>query len=216
MVIADNLHKLKSKIPNHVTLVAVSKTKRNDLIMNAYDAGHRVFGENKIQEMLAKYNSLPKDIKWHMIGHLQRNKVKYIAPFVSLIHGVDSIKLINEINKHGIKNSRVIKCLLQVNISKEVSKFGISLNKIDELYDYSLSLENISIKGLMGMASYTNDKSIINSEFNSIGLKFNDINKIDPNFNILSIGMSGDYEVAINNGSNMVRIGSKIFGERKI
>lgn len=216
MIIADNLYELKSQIPNHVTLVAVSKTKPNSLIMNAYDAGHRVFGENKIQEMLAKYNSLPKDIKWHMIGHLQRNKVKYIAPFVSLIHGVDSIKLMNEINKHGIKNNRVIKCLLQVNISKEVSKFGISLNKIEELLNYSLNLQNISIKGLMGMASYTNDKSLINSEFNSIKVKFNELNKINSNFNILSIGMSGDYKVAINNGSNMIRIGSKIFGERKI
>ena len=127
-----------------------------------------------------------------------------------------SIKLMNEINKHGIKNNRVIKCLLQVNISKEVSKFGISLNKIEELLNYSLNLQNISIKGLMGMASYTNDKSLINSEFNSIKVKFNELNKINSNFNILSIGMSGDYKVAINNGSNMIRIGSKIFGERKI
>ena len=216
MNIKENLLQLKSKIPKSLTLVAVSKTKTNDHIMQAYNAGQRIFGENKIQEMVLKYESLPKDIKWHMIGHVQRNKIKYIAPFVELIHGVDSSKLLNEINKHALKNNRIIKCLIQVNISNEQTKFGVSLDKINELYEYSTNLTNTSIIGLMGMASFTNDKSIIISEFKSLKYQFDNFNKVDSNFNTLSIGMSNDYEIGIDCGSSMIRIGSTIFGERNI
>tara|TARA_B100001057_G_scaffold501276_1_gene623058 strand:+ start:8651 stop:9301 length:651 start_codon:yes stop_codon:yes gene_type:complete len=216
MNIKENLLQLKSKIPKSLTLVAVSKTKTNDHIMQAYNAGQRIFGENKIQEMVLKYESLPKDIKWHMIGHVQRNKIKYIAPFVELIHGVDTIKLLNEINKHALKNNRIIKCLIQVNISNEQTKFGVSLDKINELYEYSTNLTNTSIIGLMGMASFTNDKSIIISEFKSLKYQFDNFNKVDSNFNTLSIGMSNDYEIGIDCGSSMIRIGSTIFGERNI
>ena len=216
MNIKENLLQLKSKIPKSLTLVAVSKTKTNDHIMQAYNAGQRIFGENKIQEMVLKYESLPKDIKWHMIGHVQRNKIKYIAPFVELIHGVDTIKLLNEINKHALKNNRIIKCLIQVNISNEQTKFGVSLDKINELYEYSTNLTNTSIIGLMGMASFTNDKSIIISEFKSLKYQFDKFNKVDSNFNTLSIGMSNDYEIGIDCGSSMIRIGSTIFGERNI
>ena len=214
MNIKNNLSNLKSQVSKSITIVAVSKTKAIELIMEAYESGHRVFGENKIQEMVSKHESLPKDIKWHMIGHLQRNKVKYIAPFISLIHGVDSIKLLNEINKHAIKNNRVIECLIQVNISNEVSKYGVSISQIAELYNYSLGLQNILIKGFMGMASFTNNVSKINNEFGSLKDQFERYTKINSNFNILSIGMSGDYKIAIKNGSTMIRIGSKIFGER--
>ena len=216
MNIKENLLQLKSKIPKSLTLVAVSKTKTNDHIMQAYNAGQRIFGENKIQEMVLKYESLPKDIKWHMIGHVQRNKIKYIAPFVELIHGVDSSKLLNEINKHALKNNRIIKCLIQVNISNEQTKFGVSLDKINELYEYSTNLTNTSIIGLMGMASFTNDKSIIISEFKSLKYQFDNFNKVDSSFNTLSIGMSNDYEIGIDCGSSMIRIGSTIFGERNI
>ena len=216
MNIEYNLNNLKSKVSKSVTIVAVSKTKANNLIMKAYETGHRVFGENKIQEMISKYESLPKDIKWHMIGHLQRNKVKYIAPFISLIHGVDSIKLLNEINKHAIKHNRVIECLIQVNISNEATKYGVSINEIDELYNHSLTLQNVLIKGFMAMASFTNDESKINIEFKSIKVQFDRYTKINSNFNVLSIGMSGDYKIALKNGSTMVRIGSKIFGERMV
>ena len=216
MNIKENLLQLKSKIPKSLTLVAVSKTKTNDHIMQAYNAGQRIFGENKIQEMVLKYESLPKDIKWHMIGHVQRNKIKYIAPFVELIHGVDTIKLLNEINKHALKNNRIIKCLIQVNISNEQTKFGVSLDKINELYEYSTNLTNTSIIGLMGMASFTNDKSIIISEFKSLKYQFDNFNKVDSNFNTLSIGMSNVYEIGIDCGSSMIRIGSTIFGERNI
>ena len=214
MNIEDNISNLRLEVSKSVTIVAVSKTKANNLIMKAYDGGQRVFGENKIQEMVSKYESLPKDIKWHMIGHLQRNKVKYIAPFISLIHGVDSVKLLNEINKHAIKNNRVIECLIQVNISNEVSKHGVSINEIDELYNHALGLQNILIKGFMAMASFTNNESKINTEFRSIKVQFERYNKINSNINILSIGMSEDYKIAIKNGSTMIRIGSKIFGKR--
>ena len=214
MNIRDNISNLRLQVSKSVTIVAVSKTKTNNLIMKAYDGGQRVFGENKIQEMVSKYESLPKDIKWHMIGHLQRNKVKYIAPFISLIHGVDSVKLLNEINKHATNNNRVIECLIQVNISNEVSKHGVSINEIDELYNHSLGLQNILIKGFMAMASFTNNESKINTEFRSIKVQFERYNKINSNINILSIGMSEDYKIAIKNGSTMIRIGSKIFGKR--
>tara|TARA_B100000780_G_scaffold84725_1_gene58036 strand:+ start:1113 stop:1760 length:648 start_codon:yes stop_codon:yes gene_type:complete len=214
MKIKENLNFIKSEIPNSVVLVAVSKTKSNDLIMEAYNTGHRIFGENKIQEMVVKSETLPKDIEWHMIGHVQRNKVKYMAPFVSLIHGVDSLKLLIEINKQAKNNNRVINCLLQVHIAKEENKFGLDNIELDLVIKKSYSLENILIKGLMGMATFTKNDKLIDSEFKSLKTKFDTYKLNNNNFNILSIGMSGDYKNAINNGSTMIRVGSKIFGAR--
>ena len=214
MKIKENLNFIKSEIPNSVVLVAVSKTKSNDLIMEAYNTGHRIFGENKIQEMVVKWETLPKDIEWHMIGHVQRNKVKYMAPFDSLIHGVDSIKILIEINKQAKKNNRVINCLLQVHIAKEENKFGFDNIELDLIIKKSFSLENILIKGLMGMATFTKNDKLINSEFKSLKSKFDTYKLNNNNFNVLSIGMSGDYKNAINNGSTMIRVGSKIFGAR--
>ena len=214
MKIKENLNFIKSEIPNSVVLVAVSKTKSNDLIMEAYNTGHRIFGENKIQEMVVKSETLPKDIEWHMIGHVQRNKVKYMAPFVSLIHGVDSLKLLIEINKQAKNNNRVINCLLQVHIAKEENKFGLDNIELDLVIKKSYSLENILIKGLMGMATFTKNDKLIDSEFKSLKSKFDTYKLNNNNFNILSIGMSGDYKNAINNGSTMIRVGSKIFGAR--
>lgn len=214
MTIKNNLNNLKSEIPSSVVLVAVSKTKPNNMIMDAYDSGHRIFGENRIQEMITKYESLPKDIEWHMIGHLQRNKVKYIAPFVSLIHGVDSIKLLIEINKQAKQINRVIKCLLQIHIAKEETKYGIKYSELESVLNYSESLEYINLVGLMGMATFTKDEQVINLEFKNLKKKY-DFYKSKYNFSVLSIGMSGDYQNAINFGSTMIRVGSKIFGERK-
>ena len=214
MKIKENLNFIKSEIPNSVVLVAVSKTKSNDLIMEAYNTGHRIFGENKIQEMVVKSETLPKDIEWHMIGHVQRNKVKYMAPFVSLIHGVDSLKLLIEINKQAKNNNRVINCLLQVHIAKEENKFGLDNIELDIVIKKSYLLENILIKGLMGMATFTKNDKLIDSEFKSLKTKFDTYKLNNNNFNILSIGMSGDYKNAINNGSTMIRVGSKIFGAR--
>ena len=214
MKIKENLNFIKSEIPNSVVLVAVSKTKSNDLIMEAYNTGHRIFGENKIQEMVVKSETLPKDIEWHMIGHVQRNKVKYMAPFVSLIHGVDSLKLLIEINKQAKNNNRVINCLLQVHIAKEENKFGLDNIELDLVIKKSYSLENILIKGLMGMATFTKNDKLINSEFKYLKSKFDTYKLNNNNFNVLSIGMSGDYKNAINNGSTMIRVGSKIFGAR--
>jgi len=214
MKIKENLNFIKSEIPNSVVLVAVSKTKSNDLIMEAYNTGHRIFGENKIQEMVVKSETLPKDIEWHMIGHVQRNKVKYMAPFVSLIHGVDSLKLLIEINKQAKNNNRVINCLLQVHIAKEENKFGLDNIELDLVIKKSYSLENILIKGLMGMATFTKNDKLIDSEFKSLKTKFDTYKLNNNNFNVLSIGMSGDYKNAINNGSTMIRVGSKIFGAR--
>ena len=214
MKIKENLNFIKSEIPNSVVLVAVSKTKSNDLIMEAYNTGHRIFGENKIQEMVVKSETLPKDIEWHMIGHVQRNKVKYMAPFVSLIHGVDSLKLLIEINKQAKNNNRVINCLLQVHIAKEENKFGLDNIELDLVIKKSYLLENILIKGLMGMATFTKNDKLIDSEFKSLKTKFDTYKLNNNNFNILSIGMSGDYKNAINNGSTMIRVGSKIFGAR--
>ena len=214
MKIKENLNFIKSEIPNSVVLVAVSKTKSNDLIMEAYNTGHRIFGENKIQEMVVKSETLPKDIEWHMIGHVQRNKVKYMAPFVSLIHGVDSLKLLIEINKQAKNNNRVINCLLQVHIAKEENKFGLDNIELDLVIKKSYLLENILIKGLMGMATFTKNDKLIDSEFKSLKTKFDTYKLNNNNFNVLSIGMSGDYKNAINNGSTMVRVGSKIFGAR--
>jgi len=214
MRIKENINLICSDIPKSVVLVAISKTKPNKLIMKAYNSGHRIFGENKIQEMVGKWESLPKDIEWHMVGHVQRNKVKYMAPFVSLIHGVDSLRLLIEINKQEKKNNRIIDCLLQFHIAKEETKHGFDDVEFDLAFNKSKTLENISIKGLMGMATFTKNHSLIDSEFKVLKSKFDIYKTKNDKFNILSMGMSGDYKTAINNGSTMIRVGSKIFGER--
>ncbi|WP_142786414.1 YggS family pyridoxal phosphate-dependent enzyme [Changchengzhania lutea] len=219
MSIKENLQNIKSKLPEHVTLVAVSKTKPVSDLMEAYNAGQRVFGENKIQEMVDKYEDMPKDIQWHMIGHVQRNKVKYMAPFVSLIHGVDNFKLLKEINKGAIKNNRVIDCLLQIKIASEDSKFGMSPEDASRLLqseNYS-ELTNIKVVGLMGMATFTDNTDQITKEFNELKSTFEELQKLDTTnckLETISMGMSGDYMLAIDCGSNMVRIGSSIFGDR--
>lgn len=214
--IKENLQKVKATIPENVTLVAVSKTKPIADLKEAYDAGQRIFGENKIQEMVTKFDALPKDIKWHMIGHLQRNKVKYMAHFVDLIHGVDSFKTLKEINKQAKKHDRVINCLLQARIAKEDTKFGLSFLDIDEIIsseEFS-ELQNIKIVGFMGMATFTNNQKQLQEEFTSLAAFFKKNQEKDPKLTTLSMGMSGDYPLAIANGSNMVRIGSAIFGVR--
>ncbi|CAA0151852.1 YggS family pyridoxal phosphate-dependent enzyme [Tenacibaculum maritimum] len=214
--ISKNLHHIKSQLPKEVTLVAVSKTKPIADIQEAYNAGQRIFGENKIQEMVVKYDALPKDIQWHMIGHLQKNKVKYMAHFVDLIHGVDSFKTLKEINKQAEKHHRVIKCLLQARIAQEATKFGLSFNDIATLIssDEILALKNIKIVGFMGMATFTEDTTQIKNEFSSLKTLFDQLKLQHTTLKTLSIGMSGDYKIAIENGSNMVRIGSAIFGHR--
>ena len=214
--IKENLQKIKSSLPEHVTLVAVSKTKPVSDLQEAYNAGQRIFGENKIQEMVTKYDELPKDIQWHMIGHLQRNKVKYMAHFVHLIHGVDSFKTLQEIDKQAKKHNRVINCLLQARIAKEDTKFGLPFNEIEEILasDELKELKNIKIVGLMGMATFTENQEQLQDEFSSLASFFNKNQESYPNLTTLSMGMSGDYELAIENGSNMVRIGSSIFGVR--
>tara|TARA_R110001583_G_scaffold58714_8_gene174856 strand:- start:5782 stop:6450 length:669 start_codon:yes stop_codon:yes gene_type:complete len=219
MSIINNLNTIKNSIPENVCLVAVSKTKPTSAIKEAYDAGQKVFGENKIQEMASKYEELPKDIQWHMIGHLQSNKVKYMAHFVHLIHGVDSFKTLIEINKQAIKNNRIINCLLQLKIAKEETKFGFPFNEVQNLLvsDELKKLENINITGLMGMASFTEDEAIIKYEFKTLKKYFDLLkkqNSININLSILSMGMSGDYKIAIEEGSTMIRVGSAIFGTR--
>ena len=215
-MIAENIHKIVSNIPKNVKLIAISKTKSNNDIMKAYESGQRLFGENKIQEMSSKFEDLPKDIKWHMVGHVQSNKIKYMAPYVDLIHGIDSLKSIKIINKEGVKNNRVINCLLQLKISKEESKFGLDEKQLKEIIfstDYK-EMNNIKIKGIMAMASNTKNESTIKKEFVFAKKVFNEINSLDNNFDILSMGMSNDYQIAIECGSNMIRLGSLIFGER--
>ena len=214
MNIADNTKKIRASIPESVELVAVSKTKSNEEIMEAYDIGHRVFGENKVQDMTAKNESLPKDIQWHMIGHVQTNKVKYMAPYVDLIHGVDSFKLLKEVNKQAAKNERTISCLLQIHIAEEATKFGLSPEECKEVIIQAEALENITIKGLMGMATFTDNVSQIEREFKTLKELYEYLKSDNKDFDILSMGMSGDYEIAIKEGSNMIRVGSKIFGER--
>ncbi len=216
MDIANNLKEIKSKLNKEITLVAVSKTKPVSDLLEAYNAGQRIFGENKIQEMVAKHDEMPKDIEWHMIGHIQRNKVKYMAPFVSLIHAVDSLRLLTEINKQALKNNRVINCLLQIKIATEESKFGLTEDEIFKLLsseEYK-SFKNINIVGLMGMATFTDNQDQLNSEFASLKSVFDSINKMNHKIEILSMGMSGDYPIAVKNGSNMIRVGSSIFGMR--
>ena len=220
MSIAENLRKIKSELPDHVTLVAVSKTKPASDIQEAYDSGQRDFGENRAQEMQEKANNLPKDIRWHMIGHLQRNKVKYIVDSVHLVHGVDSYKLLREINKEGKKVDRIIPCLLQFHIAKESSKFGLDLSEAEAMLqdDDFQSLDNIKIRGVMGMATFTNEMEHVRSEFNSLKEIFDQLKAKffadSGEFKTISMGMSGDYGVAIGEGSNMVRVGSAIFGAR--
>ena len=215
-MVNKNILRIISDIPKNVRLVAISKTKSAEEIMMAYETGQRVFGENKIQEMSEKYEDLPKDIKWHMVGHVQSNKIKYMAPYVDLIHGIDSLKSIKILNKEGAKNNRILNCLLQLKISKEESKFGLGEKQFKEIIysDEYKEMKNVKIKGLMAMASNTNEKSIIRSEFVHAKKIFDEINNGDKSFEILSMGMSNDYKIAIECGSNMIRLGSLIFGER--
>ena len=219
MSITQNLLEIKSSVPENVTLVAVSKTKPVSDLMEAYEAGQRIFGENKIQEMVDKWEQMPKDIQWHMIGHVQTNKVKFMAPFVSLIHGVDSLKLLEEINKQALKNNRIIDCLLQIHIAEEETKFGLSESELNNVVQSETfkNLENIRIVGLMGMATFTENQQQIKKEFTHLKAIFDKTNQLPTsNFKLqtLSMGMSGDYKLAIECGSTMVRIGSSIFGGR--
>ncbi len=219
MTITNNLKTIFSEIPEHVTLVAVSKTKPISDLMEAYNAGHRVFGENKIQEMAEKFEAMPKDIQWHMIGHVQTNKVKYMAPFVSLIHSVDSIKLLKEIDKQAKKYERTINCLIQIKIAEEDSKFGLSTNDAKALITSPEvnKLSNINIVGLMGMATFTDDEVQLKTEFNKLKNAFDSFKHLQTNnsdLKIISMGMSSDYNIAIACGSTMIRVGSNIFGER--
>jgi hypothetical protein len=213
-MIKERLEILYNELTEDINIVAVSKTKTIDDIMNAYNCGQRLFGENRVQELTDKYNKLPKDIKWNMVGHLQSNKVKYIASFVDLIHSLDSIKLAKEINKQADKNNRIINCLIQLKISKDESKYGISINDFDEFYKHIKNLNFINVIGLMGMASLTNDENLIKNEFKSISSLYNQLKLVNKNFRYLSIGMSNDYKLAVHEGGNMIRIGSRIFGER--
>ncbi|KIX22313.1 alanine racemase [Flavobacterium sp. 316] len=221
MSIAINLNDIKSSLPEQVTLVAVSKTKPISDLKEAYEAGQRIFGENKIQEMTDKYEEMPKDIEWHMIGHVQTNKVKYMAPYVSLIHGIDSFKLLKEINKQALKNNRIIDCLLQIHIAEEETKFGLDKKELEEILSSEefKNFKNIKIVGLMGMATFTENQNQIKKEFLHLKSIFNTLqNQFETSnlkLKILSMGMSGDYQLAISCGSTMVRIGSSIFGHRK-
>lgn len=219
MSIKQNLLKLKAELPQDVILVAVSKTKPLNDLMEAYNAGQRIFGENKIQEMVDKHETMPKDIQWHMIGHVQRNKVKYMASFVNLIHGVDNFKLLKEIDKQAKKHDRVIECLLQIKIASEDSKFGMSPKMAFDIINSEefLDLKNIKITGLMGMATFTDNQAQVNNEFKLLKSTFENLKSLNQencDLHIVSMGMSGDYKQAINCGSNMVRIGSSIFGLR--
>ena len=212
-MIVANLKQLKEDVPATVTVVAVSKTKPADAIREAYEAGHVDFGENKVQELCLKHETLPQDIRWHMIGHLQRNKVKYIAPFVHLIHGVDSERLLNEINKQGAKNDRIIDVLLQIHIAEESTKFGFSYEEAEAVLSKAKELENVRITGLMGMASYTDNTAQLTAEFSGLQDFYNRLQPTN-NWTTLSMGMSNDYKLAVDLGSNMIRVGSLIFGSR--
>jgi len=220
MILRKNIEYIQKELSgSEVTLVAVSKTKPIELLQEAYDLGIRDFGENKVQELVEKQQVLPTDIRWHMIGHLQRNKVKYIAPFVHLIHSVDSLRLLREINKQAVKNNRVISCLLQVHIAREESKFGLSMDEINEQFIHDVSeLTNVEVTGLMGMATFSDDEALVRSEFKSLKNLFDNLaqKELPSNLrmNTLSIGMSGDFRLAIKEGSTMIRVGSSIFGAR--
>jgi len=219
MSIQDNLLKIKSQLPENVTLVAVSKTKPVEDLMEAYHAGQRIFGENKIQEMTEKWQQMPKDIEWHMIGHVQSNKVKYMVPYVKLIHGVDSLKLLKEVNRQAIRWRKSINCLLQIHIAEEETKFGLDEKELEELLnsDEFKEMKNINVIGLMGMATFTDNEEQIKKEFQYLKTIFDKVSKLKTDncqLNTLSMGMSGDYQLAIECGSTMVRIGSTIFGNR--
>lgn len=214
MNIKKRISETINSIPKHIDLVAISKTKSSEEIIQAYDVGQRIFGENKVQEMTEKQRVLPSDIHWHMVGHLQRNKVKYIASYVSLIHSVDSMKLIIEIDKQALRNERIIPCLLQIKIAKETSKFGLSQDDASKLLENSIKYRNVKIYGLMGMASLTKDELQIDNEFKKLKIFFDQLKSRFNHLKILSMGMSSDYKIAIKNGSNMIRIGSQIFGPR--
>jgi pyridoxal phosphate enzyme (YggS family) len=223
MSIADNIKSLKKETDNsHVILLAVSKTKPNEDIQQAYDAGQRIFGENQVQELVDKYEQLPKDIQWHLIGHLQSNKVKYVAPFISMIQSVDSLKLLQEINKHALKHERIIDCLLQIYIADEETKFGLGFDEAIELLrsDEFAELKNIRIRGLMGIATNTDSEKQIGDEYYELDTFFKGIKQSffrkDKSFDTLSMGMSSDYKIAIEKGSTMIRLGSTIFGSRVV
>ncbi len=214
--IQKNLKSIKKEVGDNVLVVAVSKTKSIDCIKKAYETGHRDFGENKIQEMTSKFNDLPKDINWHMIGHIQTNKVKYLAPYVSLIHSLDSLKLAKEINKQAIKNNKIIECLIQYRISNEETKFGLNENEVMDIIKLQDNFGGLRITGLMGMASFVDDQNVIDKEFKKLKNLFDKIKLSNKKFKIISMGMTLDYSLAIQNGSNMIRIGSKIFGKRDV
>lgn len=220
MSIAENLAKVKRDIPENVKLVAVSKTKPNNDILEAYATGHKIFGENKAQELVGKYESLPKDIEWHFIGHLQSNKVKYIAPFIDLMHGIDSLKILKVINKEAKKNERVIKCLLQFHIAEEETKFGLSVDEAKDILESEAyaNMQHIKITGVMGMATFTDEEAKIRKEFRNLKTIFETLKSsyfsTENNFCEISMGMSDDYQIAMGEGSTIVRVGSKIFGAR--
>lgn len=215
-MIADSLRAIRSSLPDDVVLVAVSKTKPVEMLMQAYDAGQRVFGENKVQEMADKAAQMPKDVEWHMIGHVQTNKVKYMAPFVSLIHGVDSMKVLAEVDKQAAKNNRIQDVLLQIHIATEETKFGLDKDEMKAILASGefAAMKNVRVRGLMGMASFTDDTQQITREFTYLKSIYDQTRADYPDMNILSMGMSGDYQLAVSCGSNMVRIGSSIFGHR--
>ena len=215
MKIATHLNALREEIPEGVALVAVSKTKPVEDLIEAYHAGQRIFGENKIQEMCQKWEQLPKDIQWHMIGHVQTNKVKYMAPFVDLVHGVDRQKLLKEIDKQAAKYQRKIRCLLQIHIAQESTKFGLSAEELQKILTTKENFSNVELCGLMGMATFTEDQAQIEQEFQYLQGLFEEHRAQHPELQILSMGMSGDYPLAIAHGSNMIRVGSKIFGARQ-
>jgi pyridoxal phosphate enzyme (YggS family) len=216
MNISEQIKYYKSQLPEDVVLVAVSKTKPKKDILEAYNAGQRVFGENKIQEMTEKWENLPKDIEWHMIGHVQSNKVKYMAEYVNLVHGIDRLKLIKELNMQAQKHDRTINCLLQIKIAEEDTKFGMDINDAEAILnkDFKKTYPNVNVVGFMGMATFTNDEEQVQREFKTLKSHFDRLSKDHNSLKILSMGMSGDYKLAITEGSTMVRIGSAIFGER--
>ena len=214
MSIEQQISNIKNEILDKADLIAVSKTRTIQEIKQAYNSGQLKFGENRVQEIVDKQSKLPDNIEWHMIGHLQKNKVKYIAGFIKLIHSLDRISLAKEIDRQAKKENRIIDCLIQIKISKEDSKFGLKLEDFKDFYKSLETYENINIIGLMGMATFTNDIELIDEEFKMIKKIYDDVASIDPKFKILSIGMSDDYNIALKNGSNMIRIGSKIFGKR--
>lgn len=219
-MIKENLEKIRQTVPSGARLIAVSKTKPVEMLQEAYDAGQRLFGENKALEMRDKHEALPKDIEWHFIGHLQSNKVKYIAPFVSLVHSVDSLQILQELNKHAAKNGRVIDCLLQFHTASEETKFGMDMGEVEELLgsDEYKAMENVRIVGVMGMATNTPDRDLIRREFAQLKSYFDQLKSThfaaEPSFKEISMGMSGDYQIALEEGSTLVRVGSSIFGAR--